>query len=102
MTIPMNCWVARKMMNKTTARMKPHLALMSMSGLFLLAGCNATGTHITATPASDSLKEPVIIVADLKDQLTAGPRYNAHGGIIPEAAPTVRVSEDGLHEVPTD
>lgn len=78
-------------------------------GLAAIAGLTACETRppvavytkyfvATATPESQA---PMVLAASLEAQssYTSGPRYNAAGGIIPEAAPEQATRTQGLGEV---
>ncbi len=95
MTIPMNCSADR------AEASRPMRIAFTLASLAALAACTTAPEPITATPARDAEKEPVLVVA----ALTARPdglRYNEHGGIIPDPSPVTPVAEGAIGEVPTD
>ena len=84
------------------------LTLAALLTLPLLSGCGLRSELKRPEPLFDKSKtekvEDVQEVAEVPTptvtrQVITGPRRNANGGIIPDAAPTTPVTEGGLSEL---
>lgn len=82
-----------------------HLSLAAVVALPLLSGCGLRGDLKRPEPILEEKKEVVATTKTtttrrvVTQQVATGPRRNAQGGIIPDAAPSTPVSEGGLADI---